>query len=711
MRDIVRQNEVAQNERKYFQNVNQLTEWLEKIEKILQQPIVTRLDDICDFQHELDVEKSDVVPEMEKIYRSASQAAQNLCRSGYAKNEIQRMLQEMTVIKDRFLNCRENIDKSVAATKGLESPLTQLENLYTAIQAWHDESEEILEGYEDPNCGMDDIEKLIELHAHQFGPTCHKEIDINTTRMRSYINDINNIKLETMNSADIENRVLNIIKQVENTRRQAAQWGPRIDGLNNKWAKLMKWIRDSEDALSESESYLLSQNHGTDKDDLEDLANKISLLLSMVPILKADFDDMRQVLTNISDHEVHCDELVPLMKETLNAILTMSESIEIDGLFKDVKHEIDSAKQVLQDIRSVLRSDGPASAIEKKNISLGKNENPIANARKLLESVTQKFKEKPEEDSLKLMEQFRNQIEELSHTEKELNDQIQCLPEKMTNFNNQIDQVNELLKQTETELLNSPEIMEEVSLKNAENMFSQNNKNRAEAVKLMEDLSGQLMELSESLPPQQLQEQEELLLSKSARCKALMKKLDNRKKYIGQARDAITLKREIDSVDIKLSSIDSELDDRDDEGNRKFIDSIVQSRKQHDQHEQIIRKYQTLQSDLLKQVDRAQEQLDCNSLPPWMGNVVQSFKDNVNTIDAKMDQRSKLLKDNLNSWIQFEEFVDQINSHLDSVEGENLGKSGSLSCKYESLHAVDQQMKQLLKHKENMVSLIYNTEC
>ena len=122
----------------------------------------------------------------------------------------------MTVIKDRFLNCRENIDKSVNATKGLELPLTQLENLYTAIQAWHDESEEILESYEDPNCGMDDIQKLVELHTQQFGPECYKEIDINTTRMRNFINDINKIKLETMNASDIENRVFNIVKQVWN---------------------------------------------------------------------------------------------------------------------------------------------------------------------------------------------------------------------------------------------------------------------------------------------------------------------------------------------------------------------------------------------------------------------------------------------------------------------------------------------------------------
>ena len=56
------------------------------------------------------------------------------------------MLQEMTVIKDRFLSCREKIDKALTASQGLQQPLTDLENLYGELQAWHDESEEVIEG-------------------------------------------------------------------------------------------------------------------------------------------------------------------------------------------------------------------------------------------------------------------------------------------------------------------------------------------------------------------------------------------------------------------------------------------------------------------------------------------------------------------------------------------------------------------------------------
>ena len=129
------------------------------------------------------------------------------------------------------------------------------------------------------------------------------------------------------------------------------------------------------------------------------------------------------------------------------------------------------------------------SAIEKKNSSLGKvGSNPILNARKLLESVTQKFKEKPEEESLKIMENFRSQIEQLSHNEKALNDQIECLPEKVTNFNSKIEDIDVLLKASEVALEQSPDVMEEGSLGKAETELEKNTQNRMDAVKLMEGI-------------------------------------------------------------------------------------------------------------------------------------------------------------------------------------------------------------------------------
>ena len=90
--------------------------------------------------------KKNELPQMEQNYRGASQAAQNLCRSGYGKGPIQRMLHEMTDVKNRFVASREKIEKYLTAWSSLSEPLTELEQLYDGIQSWCEESEEIIEG-------------------------------------------------------------------------------------------------------------------------------------------------------------------------------------------------------------------------------------------------------------------------------------------------------------------------------------------------------------------------------------------------------------------------------------------------------------------------------------------------------------------------------------------------------------------------------------
>ena len=194
-----------------------------------------------------------------------------------------------------------------------------------------------------------------------------------------------------------------------------------------------------------------------------------------------------------------------------------------------MKNEIDLAKNVLKDIRSVLRSDGASLAIEKKKAKMGEHENPIQNAKKLLESVMQKFKSEPEEKNLALMKMYRSQIDELSSIERDLDEKIDGLPEKIASFNEKIDNLDTILNNAE-EKLKIPEISDEKSLENYEKILQENDLSKIEALKIMEDLSNQLIDLSESLPPQRLQEQEELILSKSAKCKAFIAKLDVQKK-------------------------------------------------------------------------------------------------------------------------------------------------------------------------------------
>ena len=116
--------------------------------------------------------------------------------------------------------------------------------------------------------------------------------------------------------------------------------------------------------------------------------------------------------TNLADHEQHCDELVPLMKETLDALLTITERIEINKLVKGVQDEIEKARNVLTDIRETLKSDGPKVAIETRELKLERPPNPIRVAERLLESVSEKFRADPDVINHRLFENLRTQIDQ-----------------------------------------------------------------------------------------------------------------------------------------------------------------------------------------------------------------------------------------------------------------------------------------------------------
>ena len=124
------------------------------------------------------------------------------------------------------------------------------------------------------------------------------EVDANISRMRSNVATVNQVKLASMDSSDVENRVLQLNRAVETVRRAAASWGPRIDSLSRKWDDLQKWIKDSEDALNDSEGFL-TQQEVPEKEELEELADTVSQLLSKAPMIKCDFEDLKQNLERL----------------------------------------------------------------------------------------------------------------------------------------------------------------------------------------------------------------------------------------------------------------------------------------------------------------------------------------------------------------------------------------------------------------------------
>ena len=85
------------------------------------------------------------------------------------------------------------------------------------------------------------------------------------------------------------------------------------------------------------------------------------------------------------------------------------------------------------------------------------------------------------------------------------------------------------------------------------------------------------------------------MLSKSAKCKALISKIDRKKKELKNGQKALILQEKIEEVNSEMAKINDEVEDRDNEGNRRAIDSIVHSRRQNEQHFEAIQRYKALQ--------------------------------------------------------------------------------------------------------------------
>ena len=68
---------------------------------------------------------------------------------------------------------------------------------------------------------MESVEKLTELHEIQFGSDQTKDVETKIAQMKSLVVEINKIKLKSMDSRDVENRVRNLLKQIDAIRRSA----------------------------------------------------------------------------------------------------------------------------------------------------------------------------------------------------------------------------------------------------------------------------------------------------------------------------------------------------------------------------------------------------------------------------------------------------------------------------------------------------------
>lgn len=73
-------------------------------------------------------------------------------------------------------------------------------------------------------------------------------------------------------------------------------------------------MRDAEDGLTESQDVLSRESR--DLPEINDLINRFSELIALIPALKQDFDDMRQVLSDVNSLEQNLLDLEPLLKDS-----------------------------------------------------------------------------------------------------------------------------------------------------------------------------------------------------------------------------------------------------------------------------------------------------------------------------------------------------------------------------------------------------------
>ena len=79
-------------------------------------------------------------------------------------------------------------------------------------------------------------------------------------------------------------------------------------------------MRDAEDGLAESQDILSRESH--DLPEINDLINRFSELIALIPALKQDFDDMRQVLSDVNSLEQNLLDLEPLLKDSFEGTVS-----------------------------------------------------------------------------------------------------------------------------------------------------------------------------------------------------------------------------------------------------------------------------------------------------------------------------------------------------------------------------------------------------
>ena len=534
------------------------------------------------------------------------------------------------------------------------------------------------------------------------------ELQTNIDSMKDTLEKIGEICVGGMSCDEINGRILEIVKKVVDLKQQAEVWAPKLDDIALGWARASKWVSDSNDALGESGAITVTLENSqirVDLDEINELIQRFSQLISQAPTNKSEFDDMRQLLSNINQLESEINQLLALLEQHLVKLMTLRDQEEVTQLFADCNSELDQARTILSEIREILRRDGPDKAKEAKRDLAS---NPIDTAKQLLDQVAEKFKQKPNKDQVQSLQKMHAELEKLQASEKQLEVEIDTLPGEIEDFNVSINEVSEWLnsasdfcseKIKQLEQADDDEELSEISSKLTGLASSED-----QTISRMKKLSEKLVSISENLPEDQKQEYEELLLATTSKCKSTLAQLKSGQEKVAQVAEVFALTEKLTSQIDLCEQIESENQDCDEAGICRTIDSITSSRKLRDITSEQLEKFRVVQRETKTILTQAGALVEDSShlTPDWFAQRVTECETMIGQLEESLEQRQSFLNENLEAWIAFEETCDEVNSYLDQSENDS-----KLDFKPDTLQKVDYRLADLETNKRNMVSFIY----
>ena len=334
---------------------------------------------------------------------------------------------------------------------------------------------------------------------------------------------------------------------------------------------------------------------------------------------------MRQLLSNVNELENRITQLISLLEENLVDLMARRDQEEVSQLFNDVNDELDQARNVLAEIRSILRRNGPDEAKKAKREKMSS----IDHARKLLDQVAEKFKQKPNKGQVQNLAKMHAELDRLVASERQLEKEIDSLPGELEEFNVEITEVAEWLNSASKECNQKVNQLENADddeeLTEISNKLSALAQNENMTVDRLQKLSEKLVKLAANLPDETKQEYEELLLATTSKCKSTLASLKTSQQKVGQVGQVLALTEKLTSQIDHCEQIEGENQDCDESGICRTIDSITISRKLRDSTIEQIEKFKSVQRDTNAILAQAQALIDDSNhmTPKWFGQRVE----------------------------------------------------------------------------------------